>query len=90
MACSSLFQHGTCSPHLPHFEIGSVRCILGFGVTFFWPYCVSPVDDVKGTADGPQQPAQRRSKGGLEGSCELLDLTLKLLDLEILLQKLVS
>lgn len=30
------------------------------------------------------------SKGGLEGGCKLLDLTLKLLDLEILLQKLVS
>ena len=34
VACSSLCQHDTCSPHFLHFEIGSVRHILGVGVFF--------------------------------------------------------
>lgn len=57
-----------------HVEIGSARLLLGFG-GIFWPT--------------PEQQMSL-STGALEGSWKLLDLTFKLVDAEILLQKLVS
>lgn len=66
-----------CSPPFLLFEIRSPRLILEFG-GIFWPSCIS------------REQQMSPSTGALEGGWELLDLTFKLLDPKILVQKLVS